>query len=69
MGKSRKMEPFFWNKGIYDLHWSDDQYQNKLKDDYACSIEQNFQTSVINNKKSQCKFQNSIICAHPSILF
>lgn len=38
MGKNRKTEPFFWNKGIYDLHWSNDQYQNKLNDDYACSI-------------------------------
>lgn len=38
MGNSRKMEPFCRNKGIYDLHWSDDQYQNNLKKDYACPI-------------------------------
>lgn len=31
------MEPFYWNEGIYDLYWSDDQHWNKLKEDYAWS--------------------------------
>lgn len=32
------MEPFYWKEEIYDLYWSDDQYWNKLKEAYACSI-------------------------------
>lgn len=69
MGNSRKMEPFYWNKGIFHLHLSDDQCRNKLKEDYAYSIQWDFQTSVLNNKKSWYKFQNNIFCAYPSLLF